>query len=145
MRNLVKVRGLQFALILGAVFLLSSYSQASQNHDHSHHIQVVSPFDKVTSEKPLYCLLNAHLHRSALDCPHKVNGPKKSRPLELRADCGSHPGTSHSSGISFGSDLPQNTDNEEFLHHRVAHYAYPPILEKGHSLPRTIEHPPQLS
>jgi hypothetical protein len=140
MRRLTKIFCLQGALVLAVVFCLASFAQASGSH-HSHH-QVVSPFDKVSADKPLHCLLNAHRHQAKLDCPHKNNNSKSA---EFRADCGSHPGASHSKGFSFGSDLPKFAESDAFTHNLESHSFYLLIDYKVRLFPHSIEHPPQLS
>jgi hypothetical protein len=140
MRRFTKIFCLQIALVFAVVFLLASFAQASGNH-HSHH-QVVSPFDKVSADKPLHCLLNAHLHQIKQDCPH---ADSHSKSAEFRADCGSHPGASHSKGFSFGSDLSQLTQSDDFTHHLASYSFYPLIDDEARLLPSSIEHPPQLS
>ncbi|MFT4577880.1 MAG: hypothetical protein ACI8PD_000972 [Nitrospinales bacterium] len=139
MRRFTKIFCLQIALVFAVVFLLASFAQASGNH-HSHH-QIVSPFDKVSADKPLHCLLNAHLHQIKQDCPHQKNHSKSA---EFRADCGSHPGASHQKGFSFGNDLSQLAQ-DEFIHHLALHSFYPLIDYKVRLFPLSIEHPPQLS
>lgn len=141
MRRSTKIFCLQGALVLAAVFLLTSFAQASGGHHSHHQAKVVSPFNKVSSDKPLHCLLNAHLHQAKQDCPHKANHSKST---EFRADCGSHPGASNSQGFSFGSDFSQLTQNDELIHHLVPHSFYPPLDVETRLLPRSIEHPPQL-
>ena len=140
MRRFTKIFCLQIALVFAVVFLLASFAQASGSH-HSHQ-QVVSPFDKVSADKPLHCLLNAHLHQIKQDCPHQESHSKSA---EFRADCGSHPGGSHQKGFSFGSDLQQFTQSDAFTHHLESHSFYPHIDYKVRLFPRSIEHPPQLS
>ncbi len=140
MRRFTKIFCLQGALILAAVIMLASFAQASGSH-HSHH-QVVSPFDKVSADKPLHCLLNAHLHQIKQDCPHEGNHSKSA---EFRADCGSHPGASHSKGFSFGSDFSKFAQSYEFTHHLASYSFYVVIDDEVRLLPRSIEHPPQLS
>lgn len=142
MQRFTKIFFLRGTLVLSVVFLLASFAQASGSH-HSHHHQakVVSPFDKVSADKPLHCLLNAHRHQIKQDCPHKEN---HSKSVEFRTDCGSHPGASHQKGFSFGSDLSQVTQ-DEFIHHLASHSFYLLIDTEVCLLPRSIEHPPQLS
>jgi hypothetical protein len=142
MRRFTKIFCLQGALVLAVVFLLASFAQASGSHHSHHQAKVVSPFDKVSADKPLHCLLNAHLHQAKQDCPHKENHSKSA---EFRADCGSHPGASHSKGFSFGSDLPQLAESDAFTHNLASHSFYLPIGYKVRLFPHSIEHPPQLS
>jgi len=142
MRRFTKNFCLQGVLVLAVVFLLASFAQASGSHHSHHQAKVVSPFDKVSADKPLHCLLNAHLHQIQLDCPHKENHSKSA---EFRVDCGSHPGASHSKGSSFGSDLPQFTQSDEFIHNLASHSFYLLFDYKARLFPRSIEHPPQLS
>jgi hypothetical protein len=142
MRRFTKIFCLQSALVLAVVFLLASFAQASGSHHSHHQAEVVSPFDKVGADKPLHCLLSAHLHQVKQDCPHKENHSKSA---EFRADCGSHQGASHSKGFSFGSDLPQFTQNDAFIHNLASHSFYLPIDYKVRLFPHSIEHPPQLS
>ena len=132
---------LQGALVLALVFLFASFAQASDSH-HSHHkVKVISPFDKVSAEKPLHCLLNALLQHAKIDCPHKNNHNKSA---EFRADCGSHPGSSHQKVSSFGSDLSQVTQ-DNFTYHLASRSFHLIIDSEVRFSPRTIEHPPQLS
>jgi len=144
MQRFIKISVLQGLLILATLLCLASFAQASQDH-HSHkRTKIVSPFDKVTSNKPLHCLLNSHLHKTNQECPHKaVNHSKKSMATELRADCGSNP--VNSDGISFGNDLPQYIKNEEFVHHLVPLALIPLRIERVRLFPHSIERPPQLS
>ena len=131
---------LQGALALAVVFLLVSFAQASDTN--LSHQQVVSPFGKVSTDKPLHCLLNSHLHQINQDCPHKANNSKS---VELRAGCGSYPGATNSKGFSFGSDISQFSQVEEFTHSIESHSFYLHIVSKVRLFPRSIEHPPQLS
>jgi hypothetical protein len=144
MRRFTKIFCLQGALILAAVLMLVSFAQASGgHHSHSNHeAKIVSPFDKVSADKPLHCLLNAHQHQIKQDCPHEGNHSKSA---QFRADCGSHPGASHSKGFSFGSDLLKLTQSDEFTHHLASYSFYVVIDDEVRLLPRSIEHPPQLS
>lgn len=142
MRRFSKIFCLQAVLIFGVVFLLASLAQASVGHHSHHQVKVVSPFNKVSADKPLHCLLNAHLHQTTQDCPHKDNHSKSA---EFRADCGSHPGASNSHGFSFGSDLSQFTQNDDFFHHLISNSFYSPLVDEARLFPRSIEHPPQLS
>jgi hypothetical protein len=142
MRRFTKIFCLQGTLVLAVVFLLASFAQASDSHHSHHQAKIVSPFDKVNSDKPLHCLLNAHLHQGQQDCPHKENHSKSA---EFRADCGSHPGASHSKGFSSGNDLPQFAESDVFIHNLVSHSFYLPIDYKVRLFPHSIEHPPQLS
>ncbi len=142
MSRFTKIFCLQGALVLAVVFLLASFAQASGSHHSHHQAKVVSPFNKVSADKPLHCLLNAHLHQAKQDCPHKENHSKSA---EFRSDCGSHPGASNSQGISFGSDLPQFAQNDELIPHLASYSFYPPLDDEARFLPRSIEHPPQLS
>jgi len=139
----MKISVLRGLLILAALLCFASFAQASQHH-HSHkRTKIVSPFDKVSLNKPLHCLLNSHLHKANQECPHKANHSKKSMATELRADCGSNP--VNSDGISFGNDLPQYIKNEEFVHHLVSLVLIPLKIEKTRLFPHFIERPPQLS
>ena len=143
MQRFIKISVLLGLLVLAALLCLASFVQASQDH-HSHkQAKIVSPFDKVSSNKPLHCLLNSHLHKVNQECPHKANHSKKSMATELRADCGSNP--VNSDGISFGNDLPQYIKNEEFVHHLVSLILIPLKIEKTRLFPHSIERPPQLS
>jgi hypothetical protein len=142
MRRFTKIFCLQGALVLAVVFCLASFAQASGSHHSHHQAEVVSPFDKVSADKPLHCLLNAHRHQAKLDCPHKDNHSKSA---EFRADCGSHPGASHSKGFSFGSDLSQLAQSDDFTHNLASHSFYLSIDYKVCLFPHSIEHPPQLS
>ncbi len=143
MLRYTKILCLQGVLVLGAVFLFASFSQASEGHHSHHHNKTVSPFDKVNSDKPLHCLLNAHLHKTKEACPHNSNHSNKGKSTELRVDCGSNP--VNSEGISFGSDFPQYTQSDEFNHHLVIQ-AVPPLVEGDISIfYHSIERPPQLS
>jgi hypothetical protein len=142
MRRFTKIFCLQGALVLAAVFFLASFAQASGGHHSHHQAKLVSPFDKVSADKPLHCLLNAHLHQTKQDCPHEGNHSKSA---EFRADCGSHPGASHSKGFSFGSELSQLVQSDEFIHHLTSYSFYVLIDDEVRLLPRSIEHPPQLS
>ncbi len=142
MRCSTKIFCLQGALVLAVVFLLASFAQASGSHHSHHQAKVVSPFDKVSADKPLHCLLNAHLHQSKQDCPHKENHSKSA---EFRADCGSHPGAPNSQGFSFGNDLPQFTESDAFTHNLASHSFDLAIDYKVCLFPHSIEHPPQLS
>jgi hypothetical protein len=142
MRRFTKIFCLQGVLVLAVVFLLASFAQASGNHHSHHQSEVVSPFDEVSADKPLHCLLNAHRHQAKLNCPHKDNHPKSA---EFRADCGSHSGASHSKGFSFGSDLSQFAECDVFALHLISHSFYLPIDYKVRLFPGSIEHPPQLS
>jgi hypothetical protein len=142
MRRFTKIFCLQGALVLVAVFMLASFAQASGSHHSHHQAEVVSPFDKVGSDKPLHCLLNAHLHQAQQDCPHQE---KHSKSAEFRADCGSHPGASHSKGFSFGSDFSQFAQSGEFTYLLASYSFYVVIDDEVRLLPRSIEHPPQLS
>ena len=134
-----KIFHLQIALVFAVVFLLVSFAQASGNH-HSHH-QIVFPFDKLSADKPLHCLLNAHLHQIKQDCPHQKSYSKSAK---FRADCGSHRGASHQKGFSFGSDLSQ-LSQDEFIHRLASYSLYPLRDYKVRIFPHSIEHPPQLS
>ncbi len=139
----MKISFLQGVLVLVAIFAYASFAQASPGH-HSHHkTKVVSPFDKVNSDKPLHCLLNSHLHQSNQDCPHKANHSTKNKSAKLSADCGSK--TGNSEGISFGYDLPQFSQSDEFSHHLISQFLISQATCKIRSLPRSFEHPPQLS
>ena len=140
MWHFTKTLCLQVVPALAVVFLLVSFAQASGSH-YSHQ-QVVSPFDKVSADKPLHCLLNAHLHQTKRDCPHKANS---SNSAELRADCGSHSGATNSKGFSFGSDIFQFSQIEEFTHSIESHPFYFYMGFKVSLSPHSIEHPPQLS
>jgi len=142
MRLFIKIFCLQSALVLAFVFLLASFAQASSGHHSHHQAKVVSPFGKVSSDKSLHCLLNAHMHQTKLDCPHKENHSKST---EFRADCGSHPGASHSKGFSFGNDLFQFDKSYAFAHKLVSYSFYNLIDFKVRFFPHTIEHPPKLS
>ncbi len=144
MRKLTKIISLQAVLVLAAVFFFAAFAQASQSH-HSHHsAKIVSPFEKrASADKPLHCLLNAHLHKSNEDCPHTSNHSKHGKSTELRADCGSNP--VNSDGISFGNDLPQYTQSDEIIHHLVFQFLFPLTAEKARLFPHSIERPPQLS
>jgi hypothetical protein len=113
---------------------------ASGGHHSHHQAKVVSPFGKVSSDKSLHCLLNAHMHQAKLDCPHKENHSKST---EFRADCGSHPGASNSKGFSFENDLSRFDKSDAFAHNLVSYPFYIPIDFKVRFLPHTIEHPPQ--
>ena len=143
MQRFIKISVLQGLLILATLLCLASFAQASQGH-HSHkRTKIVSPFDKVTSNKPLHCLLNSHLHKAGQECPHKANHSEKSMATGLRADCGSNP--VNSDGISFGNDLPQYIQNDEIVHHLVPLALIPLKIERARLLPHSIERPPQLS
>ena len=131
---------LQGAVALAVVFLLVSFAQASDTNL-SHH-QVVSPFGKVSADKPLHCLLGSHLHQTKQDCPHKANN---SNSAELRADCGSHPGATNSKGFSFGSDISQFSQIDEFAHSIEWHPFYLHMGFIVNLFPHSIDHPPQLS
>lgn len=145
MGRLLKIPILQGVLIFSIVFLLAGFAQADPgNHAHPHHQAIkASPFDKLNSDKPLHCLLNAHLHNPNQNCPHKANRSKKSKSAELRADCGSSP--AKSDGISFANDLPGNTQTDEFLHHLAPEPLIPQTTPKVRLFPHSIERPPQLS
>ena len=143
MQRFIKISVLQGLLILATLLYLASFAQASQGHHSHERTKIVSPFDKVTSNKPLHCLLNSHLHKVNQECPHKANHSKKSMATELRAECGSNP--VNSDGISFGNDLPQYIKNEEFVHHLVSLALIPLKIEKTRLFPHSIERPPQLS
>jgi len=138
-----KILCLQGILVLGAVFLLVSFAQASVGHHGHHQTKVVSPFDKVNSDKPLHCLLNAHLHKIKEKCPHKSNHSDHGKSAELRADCHSNP--INSDGMTFGGDLLKYTNNDEFTHHLISQFLFPQTSDKIRSLPGSFEHPPQLS
>ena len=143
MQRFIKISVLQGLLILATLLCLASFAQASQGH-HSHkRTKIVSPFDKATLNKPLHCVLNSHLHKVNQECPHKANHSKKSMATELRADCGSNP--VNSDGISFGNDLPQYTQNDEFAHHLVLLALIPSRIERARLFAHSIERPPQLS
>ena len=144
MQRFIKISFLQGLLVLATLLCLASFAQASQGH-HSHQpAKIVSPFDKATSNKPLHCLLNSHLHKTNQECPHKaVNHSKKSMATGLRADCGSNP--VNSDGISFGNDLPQYIQNDEIVHHLVPLALIPLRIERVRLFPHSIERPPQLS
>ena len=142
MRHFTKIFCLQSALFLAVVFLLASFAQASGGHHSHHQAKVVSPFGKVSSDKSLHCLLNAHMHQAKLDCPHKENHSKST---EFRADCGSHPGASNSKGFSFENDLSRFDKSDAFAHNLVSYPFYIPIDFKVRFFPHTIEHPPKLS
>ena len=132
---------LQGALVLAFFFVIASFAQASDSHHTHHKVKVISPFDKVSTEKPLHCLLNAHLQHAKIDCPHKNNHTKSA---EFRADCGSHPGSSHQKVSSFGSDLSQLTQ-DDFTYHLASRSFHLIIDSEVRFTPLTIEHPPQLS
>ena len=142
MRRFTKTFCLQSALFLAVVFLLASFAQASGGHHSHHQAKVVSPFGKVSSDKSLHCLLNAHMHQAKLDCPHKENHSKST---EFRADCGSHPGASNTKGFSFENDLSRFDKSDAFAHNLVSYPFYLHIVSKVRLFPRSIEHPPQLS
>ncbi len=142
MKRSTKIICLQGVLVLAAVFLLVSFAQASGSHHSHHQAKVVSPFDKTSTDKPLHCLLDAHLHQDKQHCPHKENHTKST---ELRADCGTHSGASNSQGFSFGSNFPQFTQNDELIHHQVSFSFYPNLDDEVRLLPRSIEYPPQIS
>ena len=142
MRRFTKTFCLQSAIVLAVVFLLASFAQASGGHHSHHQAKVVSPFGKVSSDKSLHCLLNAHMHQAKLVCPHKENHSKST---EFRADCGSHPGASNSKGFSFENDLSRFDKSDAFAHNLVSYPFYLHIVSKVRLFPRSIEHPPQLS
>jgi hypothetical protein len=142
MRRFIKIFCMQGALVLAVLLMLASFAQASGSHHSHHQSKIVSPFDKVNSDKPLHCLLNAHLHQGKKDCPHKENHSKSA---EFRADCGSHPGASHSKGFSFGSDLPQFVESDVLTHNLASRSFYLPIDYRVRLFIYSIEHPPQLS
>ena len=128
-------------VVLAFVFLFASFVQASDHH-HSHNkFKVISPFDKVSADKPLHCLLNAQLQHAKIVCPHKNNHSKST---EFRADCGSHPGSSHQKVSSFSSDLSQLTQ-DDFTYHLASRSFHLIIDSEVRFTPLTIEHPPQLS
>ena len=143
MQRFMKFLVLQGVLVLATVLCIMSFAQASQSHHSHHQAKIVSPFDKVSLNQPLHCLLNSHLHKVNQECPHKANHSKKSMATELRAECGSNP--VNSDGISFGNDLPQYIKNEEFVHHLVSLALIPLKIEKTRLFPHSIERPPQLS
>ena len=142
MRRFTKIFCLQSELVLAVVFLLASFAQASGGHHSHHQAKVVSPFGKVSSDKSLHCLLNAHMHQAKLDCPHKENHSKST---EFRADCGSHPGASHSNGFSFGNDLSRFDKSDAFALNLVYFPFYIPIDFKVRFFGHTIVHAPTLS
>ena len=144
MQRFIKNFALQGMLILSVVLFLATFAQASPGHSSHHHsTDVVSPFDKVSSDKPLHCLLNAHLHQKKQACPHKGNHSKNNKSAELRVDCGSSP--VGSGGASFGSDLPQFASNIEFFHHLSSEFTIHLTNDKIRLLSISIEYPPQLS
>ncbi|MEK9629142.1 MAG: hypothetical protein VW455_08970 [Nitrospinota bacterium] len=144
MNRVIKISILQTVMILASVFLFIGIAQAGSGHHSHHQMEVVSPFDKVSADKPLHCLLNSHLHKVNQDCPHKLQHSKNSLSTELRADCG--PSIPNSNGVSFGGvDFPQNSDTDEFEHKLISKRITPLLSEKLLSLPDSFEHPPQLS
>jgi len=143
MQRFIKISVLQGMLVLAALLCLASFAQASQHHHSQKRTKIVSPFDKASSNKPLHCLLNSHLHKANQECPHEANSSEKSMATELRADCGSNP--ANSDGISFGNDLPQYIKNEEFVHHLISLALIPLKIEKTRLFPYSIKRPPQLS
>jgi hypothetical protein len=143
MQRFMKVLVLEGLLVLAAVLCITSFAQASQSHHSHHQAKIVSPFDKASENKPLHCLLNFHLDKAGQECPHKANHSEKTMATGLRADCGSNP--VNSDGISFGNDLPQYTQNDEFAHHLVLLPLIPTRIERARLFPHSIERPPQLS
>lgn len=145
MRRVIKISVLLGMLVLAAVFFFASFAQADPGrHSHPHHqTKAVSPFDKVSSDKPLHCLLNAHLHKTKEECPHNSSHPDKGKSAEFRADCGSNP--INSEGSSFGGDLLKHTNTDGFTYNLDYKFLIPQTNDKISLLPRSFEHPPQLS
>ena len=145
-----KISAVKGVLVLAAVFFSGGIAQAHPGHHshphpghHSHHqhkAEIISPFNKVSADNPLHCLLNAHMHKAKQDCPYK--GKNSNGIAKFRADCGSSP--VNSVGFSSGSDLPQLVQSDEYSHHRSFASLIPQTVDKTCRFPHTIERPPQL-
>jgi hypothetical protein len=144
MNNSSKIRVFQLFLLVCMVFFMASVAQAGPSHHHHGNADVVSPFDKKDTGKPLHCLLNLHLQNGKAPCPHE-NRDGKNNSYELRPDCGTHSGPANSANNSIAKDLSKIT----------SHNSVSPTLfswqieflpdENLQKLPRYIEHPPQLT
>lgn len=144
MANRLKISAFQLLLAIGITLLLVSVAQAGQSHHHQSHSDVVSPFDKVSNDKPLHCILNLHLQGESHHCPHSNQGDKNNS-TELRADCGTHSGTTNSSSASLLKDASKIAT---YFSLELSQKSWKIDLVSGlkHlNISRSIEHPPHIS
>ena len=143
MKNRLKIRFFQILLLICMVLSLASIAQAGSSMEHHHHGTITSPFDKVDVEKPLHCILNRHLHGQSAYCPHQ-NQAGKAGYTELRPDCETHSGSANFS-TSISKDLSKKITSYYFT---PSLFSWEIVLlaDKEHeNLPRSIDHPPQLT
>jgi hypothetical protein len=127
--------------MLGVVIFAASVAQAGSMHHN--HAEMVSPFDKIQSIKPLHCALNMHQHLLKSPCPHKERSGKNSGEM-IRSDCGSSTGTANTSGSSLAKDLFKDLNHDGFLPLQYFSRIKPPLDILAQNYPRSIDHPPQL-
>jgi hypothetical protein len=143
MRHRLKIKFLQAILLVCAVLLLASVTQAgTSHHHHSEEPSVESPFDKVNKGKPLHCILNMHQHFQNIPCPHQ---DEKAQNSELRSDCGTNSGSANSSSSSSTSDLLKKMTDVVIIPGLLASKIGLLTDNDLQSLPRAIDHPPQLA
>ena len=139
-----KIKLFSILLLVCMVLFMASVAQAGPSHHHHGNSDVVSPFNKIDTGKPLHCVLNLHLQNGNVPCPHE-NWDGKNNFYELRPDCGTHSGPVNSANNSIAKNLSKITS-----HNSVSPTLFSWMIdlmpdEKLQKLPRYIEHPPQLS
>ncbi len=138
----LKTRCFQVLFLVTVALLWASLAYAGPSHHH-HHADVVSPFDKLDSVKPLHCVLNMHQHTHNKPCPHKVHGEAKDY-YEFRADCGSHKDSANSSSSSLGFDFYKDNKQVVLIPIQLSEKLESFVYFEKQNLPRSIDHPPQL-
>lgn len=137
----IKIKCFQVFLLLVATLFWTSLAYAGPAHHH--HSDVVSPFEKLDSVKPLHCSLKMHQHINNTPCPHK-GFRETNNNYEFRSDCGSHTGSANSSGSSLGFDFYKVNKQEDLIPIQFCEKLTGFVYFKKQNLPRSIDHPPQL-
>jgi hypothetical protein len=141
----LKIRVFQIVFLVCMVLFLASVAQAgSSQHHHHGNADVVSPFESVNKGKPLHCILNMHQHFQNIPCPHQNQKGKKDY-SEWRSDCGTNSGSANTSSTSLAKDLSKKTEFNSFTPFLLSSNMSLAADEKHKNLPRSIDHPPQLS
>ncbi len=144
MLSLLKVRLLQFLLLVSMVIFLAPVAQAGATMDHHHHEEVISPFDKTSIEKPLHCALKQHHHFQSLFCPHQKKNMKSDN-VEFRPDCGPQSGSASSANSGFAKELSKIAFSYGVAPSLFSSELHWLANAKLQNLPRAIDFPPQLT
>ena len=147
MKNRLKIRFFQTLLLVCMVFSLASVAQAGSSLKHHHHgkTDIVSPFEKINMEKPLYCILNMHRHFQNTDCPHQKQGEKNDSQATFRPDCPSSSGSGGNSSVSFANDLFKIETYFVLSQSQFSSKIDLLVSFINQNVPRLIDHPPQLA